>query len=272
MRPPEAARPWLGEILPEIIRETGIGAAARVERLRQRGGVPAVLAEIGLIRGPGAKRTYYDALLDGKDLSDDDLVRVLRQAGHDLAASSGALRMVLSKAHPSARAANAAREAVGDAVDQITSDADRTAVLMQYAMTGDREMLLLVSARAKGIESDGDKARLLATVVARYLVPNDSALRQAFFEASATLVSDGDEARVLSAAIPFAHAAPAITRDVIEATRRIGSSGDKARVLTEVAQQHLLTTRELRNAYLDAARTISSDHEYRLVMDAAITP
>src|SRR5690349_10767243 len=42
----EKGRAWLGEILPEIVRSTGISAESRVNRYYKQGGTTAVLEEI----------------------------------------------------------------------------------------------------------------------------------------------------------------------------------------------------------------------------------
>ena len=42
-------RQWLAQVLPAFIRQTGIGAPARVARILRQGGPQAVLREIALI-------------------------------------------------------------------------------------------------------------------------------------------------------------------------------------------------------------------------------
>ena len=60
--------------LPQLVRESGIDAPRRAARLRARGGVPAVLAEISRIQSSGVKRAYFDALLE-------ELLRSARNKG-----------------------------------------------------------------------------------------------------------------------------------------------------------------------------------------------
>ena len=47
---------WLSQTLPRIIRQTGIGAPARVARILKAKGAAGVLSEITLIEGSWAKR------------------------------------------------------------------------------------------------------------------------------------------------------------------------------------------------------------------------
>ena len=55
-------RQWLAQALPKFIRQTGIGAPRRVARILKAKGPSGVLAEISLIEGSWAKRTYFGEL------------------------------------------------------------------------------------------------------------------------------------------------------------------------------------------------------------------
>ena len=59
----DSARAWLGRMLPELFRETGVDAKGRVGRILARGGVDAVLAEMRLIRSDYVQRVYSVELL-----------------------------------------------------------------------------------------------------------------------------------------------------------------------------------------------------------------
>lgn len=56
-------RAWLARVLPRFIRQTGLGAAARVARIYKARGARGVLAEIALIEGSFGKRIYFTELL-----------------------------------------------------------------------------------------------------------------------------------------------------------------------------------------------------------------
>ena len=222
-----------------MVNEWGFGydwraefdAKGRTERIRKAGGVAAVLSEISLIHSTGAKRTYFDALLDDGHLTPEESERVTRQVAKELAGSSGDLRAVLAHLPTGNRVSPATRSALGDAVAGMQSSGDKASVLTQYGLSGDREMLLLALEGARTIESDGDLSSLLVTLAANTFNANDAALRAAYFAAERAIESDGDARRVLEAAAPFGHQNPAITASVLEAARHIDSDGDKSAVL-----------------------------------------
>ncbi len=262
-----AARAWMAELLPEVVREAAINVPQRVARLRAAGGVPAVLAEIGRIHSGGAKRTYYEALFDGGKLSEAELTRVTQQASRDLT-SSGDLASVLRRI-PGGASTAAGRAALTEAIGKVSSSGDRRETLARLVPTADREMLLQIARSAAGITSSGDRAELLRTSAPQYLSRNDAGLRAAWFELAATLTSSGDLAEVLRGSLAFASTSPEVAVLAVRSTSRVTSSGDAAEVLLAVARRGLLRTPAVREAYLAAAKGIQSSGDYRAVMDAA---
>jgi hypothetical protein len=260
------------------------------------------MSGIATIKSSAAKTAHYQALLDGDSFTQDEIDRIARTAARDLAATPSDLRAVLDRmtpsgarmmlapkgtsledwavsgtgrrgtgAHsPSAAAKAAIGQSIVAAVKEKTSSADKAALLSQYAATGDPESLLLVLRGAKDVASDGDRSSLLKTVASRALTPRSSALRQAFFDALATLTSDGDKRDVLVAAIPYGHADPAVTAGVLHGVSNVHSSGDKTVVLIAVAEQRLLTSPALRQAFLAAAKEVPSSSDHSRVLQAAI--
>ncbi len=268
----DGGRTWLASMILTVLRESGYNAVARVRRLDQEGGVNRILTEIDAIRSPGAKRNYYEALLElGRSMSDSGMAVLFARIKRDLAGSSGDLRTVLQKVAPRAVRATQARDAFTDAIASIESDGDKSSLLTQLTMTAERELLIDIMDVALTIGSDGDKSRLLMTSAARYLGNQDQQLRESYFKVVEAVGSDGDRSRVLISAAPYGHADEAVTEAAIRATLRMESDGDIANVLTSIAGQRLLTTTRIKDAYMNAARNIESDGDRARVIRAAIT-
>ena len=122
----------------------------------------------------------------------------------------------------------------------------------------------------RSISSDGEKAGFLHTTVRRYLAGDDEALRTAFFGVVQTISSDGEKRSVLTDALSFAQRA-SVLQAVLDAARGISSDGEKAELLLAIARQHLLTNGQLRESFMKTTRSLSSDAEYRRVMEAIVT-
>jgi beta-lactamase regulating signal transducer with metallopeptidase domain len=296
---------WLSGILPEILREAPINAPDRVARIRAQSGVSGVLKMISQIRSTGAKRTHYEALLEGGQLSAADAEKIATQAPRDLAGSSGDLSAVLQKLPRNVMQSAAARNALADALPRIQSSGDRVNTLELLAPNADPEMLILLAKTAETLPSSGDKANFLLSTAAEYLSGPSEALHNAYFRAVATIPSSGDMANVLISAMPFGHANPGITAQVIEVSKGLASSGDaanvlislvsqrllqpstratiavidrtltmassgdRANVLVSIANQDLLGTREVKDRFLQAAAALPSEGDRVNVLAAA---
>lgn len=297
---------WLSRLLPRVLREAGINVPARVARLREQGGVAAVLQDIAEIRSTGAKRSHYEELLKTTPLRANEASSVVSQAGVDLAPSSGDLSSVLQKLPRGIVRDAASRQAMADALSRIKSSGDKTNTLQILARDADRETLLMLARAAEDLPSSGDKANFLISTASEYLTPRDEALRNAFFRTAATLQSSGDMANVLVTAMSYGHGNPAIvmpvinttselkssgdiamvlrnlatqrlltpqnaaaTLAVIQRTLTMASSGDRAMVLTTLARHGLLTTAAIRDAYTRAAMALPSEGDKAHVLEAA---
>jgi len=262
---------WVSKLMPEIMREAAIDVPQRVARLRREGGVDNVLDAIARIQSNAAQAAHYTALLKADNFTQAEIDRIARAAGRDLASTPSDLRSVLDLMK-SQRPSNSAQAAIGQSVQtairKAKSSGDKASILTQYAVGGDSDAVLMALRGAKELSSDGDKSTLLKTLAASALNGRNPALRRAFFDAFETLSSDGDSRSVLTAALPYGHANPAVTLDVIQATRHISSDTDKAEVLIALTKQRLLTSAAIRTAFLDAAKGISSSSDQRRVLQA----
>lgn len=68
---------WLGEILPEIVRSTTLGAEARVNRIYSKGGTSAMLSELRLLQGDYVTAHYAKLFLE-KDIPGADMPAVIK--------------------------------------------------------------------------------------------------------------------------------------------------------------------------------------------------
>ncbi len=296
---------WLSRLLPEVLREAAINVPERVARIREQGGVPAVLQEISKIRSTGAKRAHYEELLKAP-MNSADAEKVTTQAAQDLVGSSGDLSAVLQRLPRSSMRNSQTRQAVAGALTRIQSSGDKTNTLQVLAPNADPEMLIVLAKAAEDLPSSGDKANFLIATASEYLTPGTESLRNAFFKTTSTLQSSGDMANVLISAIPYGHAAsmvtfqvvatskglassgdaanvllslisqgaiqpgsPRATLAVIERTLTMTSSGDRANVLISLATKNLLSTSEVRDAFAKAAMALPSEGDRANVLSAA---
>ncbi|MEO7455802.1 MAG: M56 family metallopeptidase [Gemmatimonadaceae bacterium] len=263
------ARRWFAGYLPSVLMEAGLNVGPRVARWRSDGGVPNALSNIATMAGSSAKRSHYEQLLNGgAPLSGDDLDRVVRSAAENIQ-SSGDLAAILKRAAPNVKLSKQGILAIERALSAVASSGDKTSVLLAYGQTDDRDMLLGVMRTASSIPGSGDLARLLQVVASRYLTKGDRELEEAWFASVDHIPSSGDMRNVLMIALPYAAKSPAVAKRVLESTGRIASSGDRAAVLIASTWNGMLSTKALREQFLDIAGGVPSEGDRTRVLQAA---
>ncbi len=229
-----------------------------------------VLARIRRLRSPTSKRVHYEALIESGRLDPVETEKLVRQAGRDLGSSSTDLAAVLGKLQASARRSVGTRKAIGDVIGQISSSGDRASVLSTYAQAGDSTAILMALEGAKRLSSDTDRLGLLEKVAPYALKGSSPRLRTAFWDAYSSFSSDTDRLSLLLKVLIYAKNQPALVAETLRASHAMTSDTDRATILIAVANQGLLTTAPLRTAYMTAARHMTSDTDYRNVLEALL--
>jgi beta-lactamase regulating signal transducer with metallopeptidase domain len=253
---------WLARTLPQVIRDSGIGAGPRVARILRQGGPQAALTEIGRIHSDGSKRVYLEQLFSQATLKPSELkdaARAVRSISSD-----GDKAQVIVTVDANYFTADL-RSYLFDAAESINSDGDKRRVLSDIVKKDGASLETLASAAraARHISSDGDKSEVLIAMASPYR-PNGG-VDVAYFDAANSITSDGDHARVLSKMLAL-HSDDhnTLTRTLLSA-QRISSDGDKARVLKEAVTAYTEDA-PVRKAYFDAANSVASDGDHQQVL------
>jgi beta-lactamase regulating signal transducer with metallopeptidase domain len=266
VRPLDAeGQAWLGHLLPQIIRDSGVGAAPRVARILRQGGPQAVISEIGLIHSDGSKQIYVEQLFSQATLNTEQLkeaAKLIRGISSD-GDKAQVLTFVDQKYFT-----GELRQNLFEAVESISSDGDKRRVLsdiLRKDAGNDDTLLGVITAAARHISSDGDKAEVLIEMASSYRNRGD--LGMAYFEAVKSISSDGDHARVLLTLLE-AHGDDRETlAQVLRSAGKISSDGDKARVLKEAVARYSVAG-SITKTFIDAANSISSDGDHQQVLVA----
>jgi hypothetical protein len=258
-------RKWLAAVLPRFIRQSGIGAPARVARILASGGVSGVLAEISRVEGSWGKRVYFGELAKSATLSPADVQRVLTQAGLEIDSDFDLASFLISSNR--LLADDAARRAYLDAARSIGSDFEMRRVLSSILKAGQ-----VASPIAAGlldasttIDSDFEEASLLIQFAAQQ--PLDAAVRASFFRALATVGSAFEHSRVLQTVLRRTDLSPEARTAAMESAVAIGSDFEKARVLLQHVTNGAVDGLS-RAPFFRAVGTISSAFERGRVLQA----
>ncbi len=253
-------------MLPRFIRQTGIGAAARVERIFKAKGPSGVLAEIGLIEGSWGKRVYFTELLKSPGLDAATVRQVLDQAGRQIDSDFELASLLISSDR--LLTDDATRRAYFDAARSIQSDFEMrralSAALKQGKLSPD--VLVGVLDTSTSIDSDFEEAELLVQIAK--LQPLDAKTRSAFLKAVATVGSDFERRKVLSAVVR-ADPSPDTLATMLDPAVAINSDFEQASFLLDVANSQSIDG-ALRVPFFKGVDTIDSNFERGRVLKAVV--
>ena len=261
------AKTWLAKFVLDAVRQGGIDADKRVQKILSQRGVSGVLAEIEQISGDYAKRRYYEELIKQANLNATQLRDVLRQIRN--IASDYEVAQLLIGVAPMLTGKEAAIQPFFDAVATINSDYERSRVLQTVLKQGtpSRALLVLIATSTKNISSDYEKAGVLKKVAASYL--DDPTLRDVFFQTVASIESDYERRGVLTALVKTGNQGEEVLRLLLDSAAGMSSDYEKATFLIAVSNVYTGDTR-LKSAFLKAVETIKSDYERGRVLSVLL--
>ncbi len=257
------AKPWLAGKLPEVIRETGIGAGPRIQRIAEHGGATAAIREIGLIHSDGSKRLYIEQLIERVRMDDSQLGETMRLV-RSISSDGEKTRAIVTVSRKYRTLG--LREGMFDAIDTIHSDGERHRALTAV-VEGDpnKDTVLLASRSAGRISSDGEKAAILVQMAGQ---ASTDETRRSWLKTATSINSDGGKRRAISAMLN-ADGRPATLAPLLHAASGISSDGEKANLLIQAASLYT-DTDAVRREFFDAADTIHSDGEHARVLHAVL--
>ncbi|HEY0180167.1 MAG TPA: M56 family metallopeptidase [Dokdonella sp.] len=220
------AQAWLAGLIPRVVRETAIGAEARVKRLYAHGGAAAVLDDIARIDSDYARAVYLKQLVATAKLQPAEVTRAL------------------------------------ELVDGIRSDYERRGALAAIAAAAplDARQQKLVLAQAEKIGSDYERAQLLVDMLPA--LAHDVELRRAWLHAAAGIRSDYEHRRALTALLDAGGLDEATLVEIVAAARSIGSDYER-RTLLVAALRSIGDGERIAGTYGAAVAGIASDYERR---------
>ncbi|HKE57181.1 MAG TPA: hypothetical protein VKB46_10780 [Pyrinomonadaceae bacterium] len=264
----DSGRAWLAKIVLDTVRQSGIDADKRVQKILRQGGVSGVLAEIALINGDYAKRNYFEALVRNGNLNAAALQSVLAEAARQISSDYEQAQLLIAVA-PILTGKEGALPSYFEATATIKSDYERARVLTTLLRTSapGRELLIRVASSATSITSDYEKAGVLKQVAALYL--DDPSLRAVFFQAVGSIQSDYEHHRVLTAVLKTQKVSDELLTHLLDSATRISSDYEKASFLLEASSAYTGDAR-LRSAFLKVVETIKSDYERGRVLSTLL--
>jgi hypothetical protein len=292
-------REWLADMLPELIASTGIGAEDRVKRIYAKRGTSGVLEAIEDMESDYVKGIYFKYLLAQNNLKDNDLKTIITRLGEEVNSDyekSKLLQQVSGTYLQNSGTATAYIAAISemssdyekakvlshilnqgkltddnfskvlDAVNDISSDYEKAKILSQLLNKQNlpaahfKQALQVVD----DISSDYEKAKVLSRLLANTKVMNDNF--NDLFQVIGEMSSDYEKAKVLSDLFSKSSMKEAQYIVAFEVISDMSSDYEKSKLMQQISRSMPKDKGVVMDAYKKAAKSISSDYEYRKVM------
>lgn len=262
------ARSWLADLVPQLYRETGYDAEARVERLLAEGGVPAVLEEVGRIESDYVTRLYLGYLIEHGDLSTAQFAEVIALAGRRVDSDYELAELLIHVARTEGLSP-AIRDTYLDATATLDSDYEHRRVLAVLLEQPDLEPALVDAVIASSIRIDSDYERAELLIQAQGVAPLSEPGREAYLTALADIDSDYETRRVLDGFLNHGPLSVEELARVMELADHLDSDYELAELLIRVGSENELDGPATK-AYLEAVGSIESDYELRRTLFALL--
>ncbi|MBN8887228.1 MAG: hypothetical protein J0I77_16010 [Rudaea sp.] len=261
----EGGRAWLAALLPRLIRDSGLGAEARVQRIYTSGGAAAVLAEIEQIHNDYVRGIYLGLLVDKGPLSPADLDRCMRLAGE--IGGDYEKRQALAKIFATQKLDTSRQIVFLQQTSRIHGDYELAELLSSIFPKLDNSAEVRASwlDAATHIGADYERSRTLRTMLTRRDLSEHELAD--LLNAGANLGSDHERAELLIDIAKQARDVDAIAPAYVQSTLRIGSAHEHAQTLLALINAGKLGTASA-NAVLDSTAKIGGNYERSQVLMA----
>lgn len=259
-------RKWMEEILPDIVRSTGIDIEGRVARIYKKGGINAILTEIGSIKSDFIAAKYFRVLIKQEKLTEKDNMQAI-MAVPVLVNSDFERAGILIETGKYYIGGNALSEAFFISCAKISSDFEKGRVLKSLNISGFNENQQAAYIKAGSyINSDFEKANVF-----RFLFSKTEVSPKAFVYAAEVVSgmnSDFEKGNVFKVMLTKTTGDNELIA-VFKAVSGMSSDFEKGNVL-KIGSKKINPASRALEAYFDAINTMNSDFEQANVLKSII--
>ncbi|MFD2514927.1 hypothetical protein ACFSRY_13705 [Pontibacter locisalis] len=262
-----AGKQWLQLVMPEIIIKTGIGLEAILQEAYKRNGAKGVLAEADKTESDGNKFKIIRYLLEQPNISANDVKLAIEYAGKNTN-SDYELSKLLRETPSSYLAKDDVATAYLQASQEISSDYEMRKTLSHLLTVGElsNNATGMAIKSLSSIASDYEKSKVIQQLADQKNFLGDH--YKATFNVINSISSDYEKGKSINNILNKQKLTEAQYQALFPIITSISSDYEKSKVLRNIAARIPANATALRDDYRKAAKTISSDYEYRKAIDA----
>ncbi|MBC5992681.1 hypothetical protein [Pontibacter cellulosilyticus] len=262
-----AGKQWLQLVMPEIIIKTGIGLEAILEEAYKKNSAKGVLAEADRTTSDSNRSKIIRYLLAQPNLPANDVKLALEYAGKNTN-SDYELGKLLRQIPSSYLAKDDIATAYLQAAQKISSDYEMRKALSHILTVGElsNSSTGMAIKALSSISSDYEKSKVIQQLAEQKSFLADN--YKATFAVINSISSDYEKAKSISSILSKQKLSEAQYQSLFPVVTSISSDYEKSKVLRNMAARIPSNATALHEDYRKAAKTISSEYEYKKAMEA----
>lgn len=230
----EDTQRWLSERLPDIARQTGLGARHRIERIISQQGTAAAIKEITYARSNRAIKIYANVILSQKDLESKMTQRLVAAVAEEMSSSASLSETLIMIAGKAPQDSNIT-ESLMKAVENISSSSKQSATLISIAEKRGLEAnsALAMARTIESISSSSAQSEALTALLKH--APSTDDVWLEYLEAVQAVSSSSKQGYMLENLIERKPGGSRVWRKILKVTEGVSSSSAQGDVLEAFA-------------------------------------
>jgi hypothetical protein len=248
---------FLAEAIQGMIA-VGYDAQGRIKRIAAKGGISAVLKEVGRLGNDYVKSMYLESLITCDSIRPGQLTEVAEKIGDGLG-SDYEKGKLLGKFPTASLKDSVVSMAYIAAVGSVGSDYEKAnAIKHLIKQPLSKAQLNVVLTAANGLGSDFEKANILKELIHQQNIAGESL--DMFLRSANRLGSDFEKANVLKEVVDQKLLEGDNFKNLLHAVSQLGSDFEKANVLRQLTNKKISTEEQWINL-IEATALVSSEFE-----------
>ncbi|MFA8437018.1 MAG: hypothetical protein ACEPOZ_21135 [Marinifilaceae bacterium] len=255
---------WMRDVLPSVIRSTGLGAEQRVKQAYTENGIKGFLEEYEATDSDYNKSQLIKYLLSNHDLTNQELNTLLQYYPYRID-SDYELAQTLKRYNSLFLRTPELSANFFLALKEVSSDYESSQILKRVLKNNemDDETFVLFLGAMEDISSDYEKSNIIKLAITERQI-NKKQMQKLLDEID-DVSSDYEKCNIIKLLIRKNQYSPENLTDILHLTESISSDYEKTQIINTLLRNQMIDTNNLQS-FTDLLEEVSSDYSYKEIL------
>ncbi len=257
-------REWMVEVLPQVVRNSGLDLENRVNKVYKKGGVDAFLSELEETDSDYFKSRMVHFLLDNNELKKNEKEKLLKEFPANID-SDYELSQIFKKHNSTFIGDNLLSKEFFNSLNQVSSDYELSQILSSVYKNNDlndSSFEFFISAM-NNIDSDHEKSNLIKLAISSG--ENSGIKLDLILNNLKDLDSDYEKGVIINTVINEELFNTDNIEKIIELSAEVSSDYESAQIMKKMLKHDMITS-ENKDQFKEMMNNLSSEYSYKEVL------